>query len=76
MKELRNKLATMLKIHCVTDVFLGTCPKFTESYFNELFSRYAKQKPVKYSLSGVLFNPIMLVVTKGHTYLNKPGSPT
>ena len=34
---------------------------------------YEKQKPVKCSPGNVL-NPLMLVVTKGYIYLNKPGS--
>ena len=38
------------------------------SYFNELFPMYAKQKPMEY-LPGGVFNPLMLVVTTGHTYL-------
>ena len=33
LKELRSKLATMLKISSVTDVFLGTWPEFTEQLF-------------------------------------------
>ena len=31
--KLRSKLATKLKTHCVTDVFLGTWPKFKEQLF-------------------------------------------
>ena len=41
------------------------------SYFNKLFLMYAKQKPVEYSPGGFLYL-LMLVVTKGHTYSNKP----
>ena len=33
LKELRSKLAVMLKMHCVTDIFLGTLLKFTEQLF-------------------------------------------
>ena len=33
LKELRSKLATMLKISSVTDVFLGPWPEFTEQLF-------------------------------------------
>ena len=49
MKELRRKLATILKIRSVTDVFLGTWPEFTE-----LFPMYAKQKSVECSPGDVL----------------------
>ena len=47
-------------MHCVTDVFLGTWPKFTEQLF---FLIYAKQKPVEYSPGGA-FDLLMLVVMK------------
>ena len=40
------------------------------NYFNELFPMYVKQKPHPVGF----FNPLTLVVTKGHTYLNKPRS--
>ena len=33
LKELRSNLATMLKMHRVTDVFLVTWPKFIEKFF-------------------------------------------
>ena len=34
----------MLKTRYVTNVFLGTCQNLQNSYFNEIFSMYAKQK--------------------------------
>ena len=33
LRKLRRKLATMLKMCCVTDIFLGTWSKFTEKLF-------------------------------------------
>ena len=42
-------------------------------YFNRLFLMYAKQNLMEYS-SVVSFNPLMLVVTKERTDLDKPGS--
>ena len=54
----------------ITDVFLGTWPKFTEQLFSRM---YVKQKPLEYSPSGVL-DPLMLVVAKGHAYQNKPAT--
>ena len=54
LKELRSKLATMLKMCCDTNVFLETWQNLKISYFNELFTIHAKQKPVEYSSGGVL----------------------
>ena len=68
--QLRSKLATMLKIGCVTNVFLGTWPKFTEHLFSQTFFDVFEAKPHPV----VFFNHLILVVAKGHTYLNKPGS--
>ena len=43
------------------------------SYFKDIFWMYVKEKPVEYSPSGVL-DSLMLVIAKGHTYLNKPAN--
>ena len=47
----------------VTDIFLRAWPNF-------LWCIYVKWNPVEYSTVGV-FNSLMLVVTKGHTYILK-----
>ena len=56
--------------HSWLHVFLSQ--SLQTSYFIKLFLMYVKQKLEEYSPSGV--NPLMLVVTKGHAYLNKSGS--
>ena len=33
LKELKSKLATVLKMRCVTDAFLGIWPTFSEQLF-------------------------------------------
>ena len=44
----------MLKMHFVTDVFVGAWPKFTKRYFKELVPMNVKQKPVEHSLGSFL----------------------
>ena len=69
LKELRSKISTMLKIHCVK-CFSRNLAKIYKATILKNFFRCMRSK----SLTGGLLEPFMLVVTKGHTYLNKPRS--
>ena len=67
LKELRSKLVTMLKMCCYR-CFSRRLAKIYRTAFLSNFLMYVKRNPVEQSLGGV-FNPLMLVVLKGHIYL-------
>ena len=63
----------MLKMRLLQMFFRGTWSKVLEQLFSQTFSDVCEAKAgVTYLV--VFFNPLMLVVTEGHTYLNKSGS--
>ena len=64
-----NYVENVLHYRC----FSSDLARIYRTDFKELFRMYTNQKPVDYSPSGV-FNPLMPLLAKGHTYLNKPAS--
>ena len=72
-KELRSKLATMLKMHCYR-CFSRNLVKIYRTAILTNFFLCMRSKSQWSTYQVVFFNPLMLVVTKQHTYLNKPGS--
>ena len=58
----------MLNKHCVTDVFPGTWPKYRMAILRNIF-QCMPRKNLWITHPMVFFNPLMFVVTKGHTYL-------
>ena len=70
LKELRSNLTTVLCYKCISRN-LAKIYK-TTIFMNVFWCMWSKSEWSTPSV--VFFNPLMLVFTKGHTYLNKPGS--
>ena len=73
--HLNCKHATMLEMRCdIIDVFSRKSPKIYRTAISKNFFRCMQSKSQRSTHTVVFFGPLMLVITKGRTYLNKPTS--